>query len=240
MVASVNNRLDMKSEELDKTIAAKKSVEDISAGYQAQISQLNSQILAMRKQHDDVLAVRESRIVDRDNTIADLKKDLFASQITNLFILGSPYPVGLDKVRLGDPVTKIAEAYPYKNQSDVSSHLSFKLPSDVFEWLSFDYNVEKTDVVDAVTLDIGELRSLGKNPKPPLPDGWLEASLRRSLGKPIAEIGPGKRCLIWRVDTMDRTLVSFRKGDSNYVISNVETASGCYFTPEQKKEFPEH
>lgn len=229
MVASEHNRLELKSQELERALSDKTAVEKKNTGLSTQIAELESKLGASNTERIDSIAIKDKRI-------AELQAQLFDSQKLNLFISGSPYPVGFDKVRLGDPVSKIAETYPYKNESELTTRIFFHVPSDVFSTISFDFGTEKKDVVEAVSFSIGILRTLGRNPKPKLPDNWLETTLTRALGEPIATIGPSEKCLVWRIDAMDKTLVFHRKGDDEYVISRGIAPGGCYITKEQEEK----
>ncbi|WP_203469648.1 hypothetical protein [Rhizobium rhizogenes] len=225
----MTNKLEQKTAELEKATTEKKAAEDKNSSLDAQVKELTSRVANLRQEISDNSAAADKRL-------KEVQSELFESQKANIFVSGSPYPVGFDKVKLGDPVSKITEAYPYENQSKNSTHSAFKVPSDIFDWLSFDYAIEKKDVVEAVSLDTGTFRALGKNPKPPLPDHWLETSLMRALGKPLIEMGPDKQCTVWRINNMDRTLVFYLKGATDYTISKGIAPGGCYFTKEQEKE----
>jgi hypothetical protein len=227
MVASVENKLDLRSQELEKALSDKTAVEEKNSGLLTQIADLESKLGASNTERIDTVASKDKRI-------AELQSQLFEAQKSGLFISGSPYPVGFDKVRLGDPVSKITEVYPYKNESESNTRIFFHVPSDVFSWMGFDFNSEKKDVVEAVSLSIGILRTLGRDPKSELPDNWLETTLTRALGEPTVAIGPSEKCLVWRIDSMDKTLVFHRKGDDEYVISRGIAPGGCYITKEQR------
>ncbi len=227
MVASVNNKLEVKTEELDKLSVEIAATKIDASNYKMQLNNLNSEIIQVQKTNSDSISEKEIQIVD-------LRQQLFTSQTANMFISGSPYPVGFDRVRLGDPIKSITEVYPYQNVSNDDSSFTFEIPSDVFTWLSFNYNNDRKDVVEAISFDVGILRKSRRNPKPELPDDWLLTTLNRTLGNPFTEIGPDKQCLVWRLDHMDKTLVFYKKGDTSYMISNLLSPGGCYFTKEQE------
>ncbi|MVA27043.1 hypothetical protein V6582_14950 [Agrobacterium vitis] len=229
MLASTNNKLDQKAAALDKIAAEKVVLETKSSEYLAQIANLSSKIEAVQSEQSSISAIK-------DKQIKELKAQLFEAQKANIFIAGSPYPVGLDKIRIGDPIKKIPDAYPYQNESKSSTRIVFKNPSDVFEWMIFEHSVEKDGVVEAISFDVGRLRKFGKNPKPELPDGWLDSALNRALGAPRYEMGSDRECSFWRIDNMDRLFVFHIKGDESYMITKEMAPAGCYFTKDQRKE----
>jgi hypothetical protein len=232
MVASANNKLEATAAELSKVEKEKEAAEAKSLGYQAEIKELNSRVAAITKERTELAA-------EKDKRIADLQMELFETQTLNMFVSGSPYPVGFDKVRLGDPIAKVADEYKLKNESDSSLRIVLKPPSQVFKWVIFDYNTQEKDIVEAVSFDIGTMRAFRQNPKPPLPDNWIEKTLIRVLGDPKAKIGPDEKCFVWSVGVAEKekALVLYRQGDTQYTISNVICPPGCYFTKEQMDKF---
>ncbi|MBY3536149.1 hypothetical protein HFN68_25010 [Rhizobium laguerreae] len=230
MVASTNNKLEAATRESQKLASEKAESDNRLITLRAELADMGKRLTASEQEKMQIVA-------DKDKRIAELKNELFESSTVNLFISGSPYPVGFDKVRVGDPVAKIAESYPFQNDSESSVRVSFRVPSDVFYRLSFDFDTDQKDVVEAVSLSIGRLRGLGSNPLPELPDSWIETTLRRVLGEPKAEIGPDKQCLVWTMDDAAKSLVYYRKKDTDYMVSSTLSPGGCYLTQDQRKEF---
>jgi hypothetical protein len=64
--------------------------------------------------------------------IRGLKDRLFQSQMANMFLIGDPYPVGLDKIRIGDPKQKVFDIYPHEQVSEVRREVRVKAPEEVF------------------------------------------------------------------------------------------------------------
>jgi hypothetical protein len=66
---------------------------------------------------------------------------------------------------------------------------------------------------------------------PKIPDGWLEATLRRVLDEPFI-IGQDNDCLLWK--NSDSELVYYRIGADWFEVSGLETyPAGCSITDEQ-------
>jgi hypothetical protein len=229
MVASEKHSLQLKSEELEKKETEKKAVENKNLELLAQISKMNAQVSTLEQQRNDGIA-------DRDKRIAQLQMELFESQKGNIFMSGSPYPIGFDKIKLGDPIEKIAEAYPYENQSKSSSSILLDPSSDIFRWMRFEHDRGKVKgKVDSVSFDTGTLRSFGKNPKPPLPDRWIETALTRALGEPIVRIGVDEKCIVWKVEDEQKSFVFHVEGETDFIISVALWPPGCFITDDQRK-----
>ncbi|MFN7089164.1 MAG: hypothetical protein ACK4P4_01225 [Allorhizobium sp.] len=229
MVESAETKLEIQSRELEEEVAKNLAAEKRISAFAVEVRDLKARLA-------DSESEKLSLGHDAEREIADLKREIFSLEKSNSFIAGSPYPFGFDKVRIGDPVSKIAEAYSYPNESEVSGSIYFDLDSDLWEGVRFAFDRVDVGVVEAISFSIGTFRGLGKNPKPALPENWIEDTLIRALGVPHARIGPDNLCLAWRLEDPEKTLIFHFLGESGFMISNKLSPSGCYITKEQRKE----
>lgn len=224
MTASLTHSAELLKEGLKKR-------DDDKHGLERQINGLKNQITNLNKEVEDFRKV----IALKDKSIAKLKTELFESQKANIFTAKSPYPMGLDKVKIGDPIEKIAEAYPFETNSNNNSWISVKLPSEVFTRIGFNHSYEVQGKVEAITFDLGRFRGMLQQEPPVIPDGWLEQMLTRSLGEPIL-IGVDDDCLVWLEDKKSNVMIFYKRGDTNYMVSTSLLPGGCFITDEQRKK----
>ena len=227
ITASLAHSIEVHKEELATKEKEASILEKDKAVLKMQTSSLQSRIADLTDQ-------LEKLRVEKDASVATLKADLFASQKVNLFTPNDPYPFGLDKIRVGDPVDKIAAAYPFESDAG-KSYISVKLPNDIFTKVGFSYGRKKTDgKVEAVTFDLGRTLTALHPQLPTIPEGWLEQTLRRTLGDPKV-IGPEEDCLVW-LPKKPSPIVYYTKGDTRYFISEALAPGGCYVTDEQREK----
>jgi len=81
---------------------------------------LRNEVSSLRSQVQEVAVLKEQ--LKKAEADAKVEKDkLVASQRTNLFSLGNPYPVGIGKVKLGDNVSSLTKYYPDNTITRVAS-----------------------------------------------------------------------------------------------------------------------
>jgi hypothetical protein len=191
--------------------------------------------------HNEALAARMIR--ERDDhrqQIAQLQDEnnnlgrrLFESQIATLFLPGSPYPVGLDIVRIGDPDDKVLEVYAQGDVSAVGKRLVVDGQGDIFLRLVYthSYSDRTVGLIDSIQYDLANYQRIGNDTLPDIPEGWLEDTLRRTLGEPYI-VGVEAECLMWNVKGVG--LVYYLGGADRFMISDyVSFPPGCDISEEQ-------
>jgi hypothetical protein len=161
---------------------------------------------------------------------SELEKQLFASSLVNTFSTNNPYPVGIDRVRLGDNTDKIAQVYGTEKLKVEKAFTSVILDDGLF--LRVTYHRRPDGVINGIAYSTNALRRISKR-MPRLPDDWLSTSLVRTLGEPVI-IGSNDDCQMWRPS--HDVIVFMLKGDDLFYLGDYTALpAGCDITEEQKK-----
>lgn len=222
MTASIVHTSDMLAERVAELEKQKADLSEKLAGSGVELAQA-------RRASADAIAQREAHI-------AQLQDELFDSQRVNAFATGYPYPVGLDKVKLGDPIQRITEIYQ-KVDYESKSYRAVKTGEKLFTDISFSFGrSENSGKIEGVRFVLGSnvMRKYSKEGLPTVPDGWLESALKRALGSNPKIIGPEEDCLVWALDN-PKILVYYNRDGDDYFISEKLSPGGCYITDEQLK-----
>ncbi|MCK1641220.1 hypothetical protein IVA95_27400 [Bradyrhizobium sp. 157] len=168
---------------------------------------------------------------EMNSLITDLKASLFASQKANTFVSGNPYPIGLDRVKIGDAKSRITDSYDKEKVEEGNRRVIIKTGNDLFRFISYNHSsAESTEGrVDGIRFDLANRKGMD------VPDGWLEASLRKSLGEPYL-IGRDDDCLMWKTST-NEVVYHIRNSDWFEVSGYVTYPPGCHVTKEQERKY---
>ncbi|WP_154232627.1 hypothetical protein [Pseudomonas syringae] len=116
----------------------------------------SSRKIAIVKLEHELLSFKERR----DEEIKKSNNHIKFLESKNLFVLGNPYPYMLDKVKVGDQVAKIKEAYPEGKieASDVEQSRPYYIVRDVstvFDRIlySYDFKTQKVTTVSYLVND---------------------------------------------------------------------------------------
>jgi len=131
---------------------------------------------AADEQRNTIIRLRES--------YSDLRRRLAEAEYSNLLVSGSPYPVGLGKVKVGDPISLLEKYYPsdrIKYRKDGRKTLYGQ--SEIFDRVTYYFEVEDgesliTHIVFPLNFD--EHFDLGSDQK----NEFLLSRLVDSLGQP--------------------------------------------------------
>jgi hypothetical protein len=147
---------------------------EVSAS-RAEIEARETKLTAARKQ----IEVLERRLAKADSDIRD-------AQSAGLFIAGSPYPVGLSEVRIGDPISKLDALYPGKiEKKEGRSWWSLNRAHSIV------YSATYYQTGDKVTQILFHLDSSIKG----VDKEFLHRKLREALGEPV--ISSSKNQRLW-------------------------------------------
>lgn len=159
-----------------------------------QTAQLQNEIAALKKQlniPDEQTAKALTRQVS--NLEAELKianRKVAELQLTNLFALGNPYPIGLGQIKIGDSFESISKLYPESAIDRKGGWWSVKGQHKAFSQVTYylDRNAKEKRVTHILFhFDLDS------------PPGVLQAKLVEALGQPSSS-GPKKDCVKWKLD----------------------------------------
>ena len=169
-----------------------------------------------------------------------LKERLFIYQSANMFLMGDPYPVGLDKIKIGDPEEKIRDVYQGDSIKETGRNISVTKIGPVFRAVIYTHSAIKKNEgkIDSIRYDLRNIDRIFDKSLPKVPDSWIEGSLRRSLGEPFI-VGTDSDCLLWKHS--DRELVYYRTKTDWFEISGHSTyPPGCSITSDQVNQKKPH
>ncbi len=174
---------------------------------------------ALAKERETTEALK-AEVDNLKSRIKDLNYALLATQQTNLFSKNSPYPFGLDKVKVGDNLALVEEAYPGPKLRREKRSTVVQDGHDLFSEIYYDFIPEtENKIVDGIRFYISNYKR-SKNSLAPVPDGWLREALVRAMGDGVL-VGPDDDCLAWMLPervSENRILVYHGKGDFSFSI----------------------
>ncbi len=215
--------------EIQSLKAERDKQQKLSAEAVEEKKKLSDETVKIRKQNDE----RERQ---SSAQIDLLTNQLFAFKMASIFQVGSPYPIGLDFVKIGDPKSKIREAYPNVSITEKGRSTTIEPISEPFTKISYVHSESKPDSKETITsirYSASNLPRIIKGSKERVDAAWVEANLNRTLGKSFV-IGRDDDCLLWRLS--DKELVYYLRGSDWYFISGYTTyPAGCSISDEQAK-----
>jgi cell division protein FtsL len=189
----------------------------MTASLQNELSSLRSQVQEITSLKDQLKKTQDDTKSEKQRMESEAKIEkskLIASQITNIFSLGSPYPVGFGKVKLGDSINALVNTYPEAaiNRTSID-HWRIKPDHPAFRDIAyfFDRPTALNDRRVRAILFFGDDRI----------SGVLQDKLIEVLGQPALP-GPKPECYIW---TIDKSL--FVKKDAPAVFALQNNSPDC-------------
>lgn len=161
-----------------------------------------------------------------------LRDKLFISEKANAFLIGDPYPVGLDKVKVGDPKSKVAESYRGGIVEEKGRTIVVKHAGELFPNVYFRHSSDrKTEgKIDSISFDLGTFERIHDS-SAKVPDNWLRDSLTKALGEPML-VGQDDKCLLWK-SAANELVYYLMQADSFEISGYVTYPPGCYPSKEQ-------
>ena len=191
------------------------------------------EVAASRAQVQEV----DKKLVGANTTLATLEKkihdqgvELSLAQLAAGFPLGSPYPVGLTEIKIGDPITRITERFgPETINKTEETYWTVKVDHP---WVrTITYYFCETDRLPRVS----HLLIFLKNGSPLRDSDVLVAKLTDLLGQPVVDAR--KRDHTWTVNSdLAVTLSRFGPTIHSYVIMNPSQADRCTDKPTQPRQ----
>jgi hypothetical protein len=125
----------------------------------------------------------------------ELKEKLFASQKANTFLIGDPYPIGFDKVKIGDSKSKLFDIYPAENIRETGRTINVKKGGEIFLDIRYRHSssTNSQGKVDSIQYDLGKIDRILNKSLTSVPENWLDETLRKVLGEPLV-IGVDNNC----------------------------------------------
>jgi hypothetical protein len=226
---SLDHRLAVQT---DKTAEA----EAVNSNLRLEIASLTDKIARLSQTTAENWDKRRTEASAYETEIAELKQQIFELQHVSVMAAGSPYPVGLDLVRLGDDVAKVSAVYP---NAELSGHgISQEFEDGIFlrAYYGHSFTNESEGQVTSARFSMGRLSRIVDD-LPRIDDSWLESALKRALGSPTMIIGLDNDCLFWKAS--DTEFVYYSQGDDSFSIHGLESyPAGCEF-PEIEANSPE-
>jgi len=223
VTASLNHEIELQKEKI--------STKDAEISTLKQKGQQLAQSIADEKRKSD------QRVSDLTGDVAKLKDDLFLARSANMFLKGDPYPLGFDKVRIGDPLSKINEFYAAKDKTENGKSITIKDASEIFRFVQFRHSSSKNSLgkVDSISFDLGNLGRIVDKSLPRIPKDWLEQSLKRALGEPFV-VGTDDNCLLWKTSDNENVVYHLIGSDLFEVSGYVTYPPGCSVSEDQLKQ----
>ncbi|MET4041772.1 hypothetical protein ABIC03_003463 [Bradyrhizobium sp. RT6a] len=168
---------------------------------------LQNEVSSARSQMQEVATLRDQFKKATEDT-AKAKLELKAAQLNNVFSVGNPYPIGLDKLRIGDGLDAIfanfSEASVTKNSA---SYWSVKLDHAAFREVVYYFDQPssrnlKDRKIRALLFFAGDRSS-----------GVVREKLTAALGNPSTS-GPKPDCVVW---TLSKDLLVRADGNSLFI-----------------------
>jgi Sec-independent protein translocase protein TatA len=167
----------------------------LTASLQNELSSLRSQVQETTSLKDQLKKAQDEAKNEKQKMEAAAKTEkdkLMASQMTNLFSLGNPYPVGFGKIKLGDSITAITNVYAdARIDRKAADYWGVKPDHPIFRDLVYFFD-RTTDLKDR---RVRAILFFGKESI----SGILQDKLIEALGQPISP-GPKPECYIWAID----------------------------------------
>jgi hypothetical protein len=160
---------------------------------------LQNELVAYKTQAADVKSPRD-RIAVLEAQLKDTPADLAKIQTANMFSLGSPYPIGLGQIKLGDSLDLVTKFYPSGSIERKSIYWTVARPNAAFASVAYFFDRNASDK-RATTIQFY------LNTDTPI--NLLQTKLVEALGQPTYS-GPKKDCAVWKLN--DQLFV--RKGNS--------------------------
>ena len=224
VLPSATGSLDHKlTVQIDKTAEA----EAANDGLKVEVAALTEKLARLSQTAAENWDERRAEASAYETEIAGLKQQIFELQHTRVMATGSPYPVGLDLVRLGDDVTKVSEVYPNAEMSGHGASQEFQDGIFLRAYYGHSFTSESEGKVTSARFSVGRWSRIVDD-LPRIDDGWLESALKRALGSPAMILGLDNDCLFWRAS--DTEFVYYSQGDDSFSIHGLESyPAGCKF-----------
>jgi hypothetical protein len=161
-----------------------------------QTASLQNEIASLRKQLDlpdgEAAGIRTLRkqVETLENSLKQAKADVAIAQLSNLFAIGNPYPIGLGQIKIGDSIEAIEKTYPATSIDRKSAWWSVKGQHAVFDDVTYNFDRNAKDKRVSYILFFMNFDA---------PVELLKTKLVEALGQPSA-IGPKEGCYFWKLD----------------------------------------
>jgi hypothetical protein len=216
--ASLNHEIAILKEKLSKESEEKESLKRSGE----KLSQTIEEQKTQNQKRVDSLSVENKEIKDK----------LFISEKSNAFLISDAYPIGLDKVKIGDPKSKVAESYRGANIGETGRTIIVKHASEVFLTVRFHSSDRSTEgKIDSIQFDLGTFERIRNKSLPEVPKSWLQDSLRKVLGEPLL-VGEDDKCLLWKT-AANEPVYYLLEADWFEISGYVTYPPGCYPSKEQ-------
>lgn len=169
----------------------------MTASLQNEVSSLRGQTQEISSLRSQIKKMEEETKVEKQKYEEEAKvakQKLVDAQLTNFFSLGNPYPAGLGKVKIGDSIQVLQNAFP-DNIIKRDSIFYWSVPQDHAAIRSITYFFDRPR--DLKDRRIRMLLMFGTDKT----EGVLQGKLVEAFGQP-ATPGPKPECFIWTIDKL--------------------------------------
>jgi hypothetical protein len=177
---------------------------------------LQNEVTSLRRQLSDEggdMGALRKKIENLEAELKTTKSQLAEIQLGNDFLISrSPYPTGLSKIRIGDPLDDIAKTFPENSIEHKRDWWSVKGQHAIFTELIYYFDRSAKDKRVTQMLFFFDSKVV--------PTAAMRGKVIEALGRPVSE-GPKPDCYIWRIDQKLFLLVEER----HYLIR--ATQPGC-------------
>jgi len=156
---------------------------------------LQNEVISLRRQLSDDggdMSALRKKIEGLETELKITKGRLAEEQLGNDFLIpGSPYPTGLSKIRIGDPLDDIAKTFPESSIERRMSWWAVKGQHAIFTQLTYYFDRSAKDKHVTQMLFFFDPKVV--------PTAAIRGKVIEALGRPFSE-GPKINCSIWKVD----------------------------------------
>jgi hypothetical protein len=166
------------------------------------------------------LKLQESQQIAADlrSLLDESVSQIFALRIANLLVPSSPYPIGLEQVRIGDPISKAANLFQNHNIIENKRSLTVNNYDPLISQIYYGHSFREDDgLVNQITFNTRKVWRKFEGLLP-VPDDLFSKALTRTLGEPRLS-GRDKECLWWSASADEESdFVYHVQGSGKYEI----------------------
>lgn len=151
---------------------------------------------SIRKNLEEALTQVRGDLTKKTTELNEYKKG-------SLFLNGSPYPVGLDEIKIGQSIHTISQKYPDEKTKKQDGYWSVDIDHPYFKDITFYFWEEADYPIYQISYSAGYLTDVGPE--------FLQTQIERTLGMPL-KIADDH--FIWHT----RQNLAVYKGDDHYFI----------------------
>jgi hypothetical protein len=170
----------------------------------------------------------DQKVVSLERQLAESDRKLQIAQNANLFPLGSPYPTGLSKIRVGDSVTDVSKefvdgAIDQKNEYCIESEgcISVKINHGIINAITYFFDEKsKNKIITHISYHLGYSKKFS--------DSFLQEKLIEALGNPTSN--PRKSFYSWKTSS---NVIVYKSAPGSIIVMSEDWIPGDWPQPHE-------